>query len=94
MLTVKYASSTITSSVALVANGSSVNGTSVSGTGSLYCTFASTSTYNAKTHVMSGSFSAVYGCTGDSGTFTLKQKCYYRGANDEDVLPAVGPKPC
>lgn len=93
VLTVKYAHSTIALSVALVADGSSVNGTSVAGTGSLYCTFSTTSTYDAKTHVMSGTYSAVYGCSGDGGTFTLKQKCYYRGATD-DALPAVGPKPC
>jgi hypothetical protein len=93
VLTIKYANSTVALSVALVANGSSVNGTTVAGTGSLYCTFSNTSTYDPKTHVMSGSYSAVYGCTGDGGTFTLKQKCYYRGAT-EDVLPPNGPKPC
>jgi hypothetical protein len=93
ILTVKYAASTVSLSVALVSDASSVNGTSVAGTGSLYCTFATTSTYDPKTRVMSGSYSAVYGCTGDGGTFTLKQKCYYRGAT-EDVLPATGPKPC
>ncbi|MBV9332434.1 MAG: hypothetical protein JO146_00350 [Candidatus Eremiobacteraeota bacterium] len=93
ILTVKYAKSTVALSVALVAQGSSVNGTTVAGTGSLYCTFSTTSTYDSKTHVMSGSYSAVYGCTGDGGTFTLKQKCYYKGAN-ETVLPANGPKPC
>lgn len=93
VLTVKYAQTTVSLSVALVASGSSVNGTTVAGTGSLYCTFATTSTYNPKTRVMSGSYSAVYGCSGDGGTFTLKQQCYYRGAKD-DVLPATGPKPC
>jgi len=93
VLTVKYAHSTVALSVALVANGSSVNGTTVAGTGSLYCTFATKSTYDVKTRIMSGSYSAVYGCSGDGGTFTLKQKCYYRGAKD-DVLPAIGPKPC
>ncbi|HEY1868718.1 MAG TPA: hypothetical protein VGG70_10520 [Candidatus Cybelea sp.] len=92
-LTIKYASSTFALSVALVANGSSVNGTSVTGTGSVYCTFSDTSTYDPKTRIMSGSYSAVYGCNGDGGTFILKQKCYYRGAKD-DVLPANGPKPC
>jgi hypothetical protein len=99
-LTVKYASSTVALSVALVADGSNVNGTSVAGNGSLYCTFATTSTYNPKTRIMSGSYTAVYGCSGDGGTFTLKQKCYYKGATGDvkgatgDVQPATGPKPC
>ena len=93
VLTVKYAQTTVALSVALVADGSSVNGTSVAGNGSLYCTFATTSTYNPKTRIMSGSYTAVYGCSGDGGTFTLKQKCYFKGANN-DVMPANGPKPC
>lgn len=93
ILTVKYPATTVSLSVALVADGSSVNGTSVAGNGSLYCTFATTSTYNPKTRVMSGSYTAVYGCSGDGGTFTLKQQCYYRGAKD-DVRSATGPKPC
>lgn len=99
-LTVKYASSTVALSVALVADGSNVNGTSVAGNGSLYCTFATTSTYNPKTRIMSGSYTAVYGCSGDGGTFTLRQKCYYKGATadvkgaQDDIVPANGPKPC
>ena len=94
VLTVKFANSSATSSVALAINGSSVNGTTVAVTGSFYCTFSTTSTYDAKTHVMSGNYQAVYGCTGDSGSFTLKHKCYYKGTGSVDIRPETGPHPC
>jgi hypothetical protein len=94
VLTVKFANSSATSSVALAVNGSSINGTTVAISGSFYCTFSTTSMYDAKTHVMSGSYQAVYGCTGDSGTFTLKHKCYYKGTGSVDIRPDAGPRPC
>jgi hypothetical protein len=95
ILTVKFANATATSSVALVANGTTVNGTTVASSGgSFYCTFSTTSTYDPKKQVMSGSYSAVYGCTGDSGTFKLRQKCYYSGTGSNDIRPENGPHPC
>jgi hypothetical protein len=94
VLTIKYAHATVSASVALVVSGSSTDGTTVAGSGSLYCTFATTGTYDAKTHIMSGSYKAVQGCTGDGGAFTLKHKCYYKGNGSEDARPETGPKPC
>ncbi len=96
ILTVKYANATITASVALIASASGINGTSVAGSGSLYCTLATTGTYDAKTRTITGSYKAVYGCTGDSGTFTLKHQCYYKGNGSEnvDVRPDTLPHPC
>lgn len=94
VLTVKFANSTATSSVALAINGSNVNGTTVASSGTFYCTFSTTSTYDAATHVMSGSYQAVYGCTGDSGTFTLKHKCFYKGTGSDAIRSDAGPRPC
>lgn len=94
VLTIKYAHTTIAASVALIANSSGVNGTSVAGTGSLYCTISTNGTYDPKTHTLSGTYKAVYGCKGDSGTFSLKHECYYKGTGTEDVRPEAGPKPC
>ncbi|HYL26587.1 MAG TPA: hypothetical protein VEW74_02065 [Candidatus Nitrosotalea sp.] len=95
VLTVKFANASASSSVALTVSGSSVNGTTVAARGgSFYCTFSTTSTYDPKTRVMSGSYSAVYGCTGDSGTFTLKHKCYYKGTGSAYIKPETGPRPC
>lgn len=97
-LTVKYVTSGTesTASVGLIANGSSVNGTTVMLEAGSYCTFSDTATYKAKTRTLSGSYTAVYGCTGESGTFTLKHQCYYTGSGSEsaDIRPDAGPKPC
>jgi hypothetical protein len=94
VLTIKYASSMVSASVALVAAGSTVDGTTVAGSGSLYCTFSTTSTYDSKTHTMSGSYAAVHGCAGDSGTFYLRQKCFYKGGGAVDVRPESTPRSC
>ena len=39
------------------------------------CTFSTNATYNSTTNVLSGSYTAVTNCTGDSGTFSLTQQC-------------------
>jgi hypothetical protein len=93
VLTIKYAKATVSTSVALAVSGSSTDGTSVAGSGSLYCTFSNTGTYDEKTRIMSGSYKAVQGCTGDGGTFTLKHLCTYKG-NRSDVRSEVVPHPC
>jgi hypothetical protein len=45
------------------------------GTGPV-CTFSTTGTYDPTTNVLSGSYAAVAGCTGDTGTYTLTQQCH------------------
>jgi hypothetical protein len=93
-LTIKYANSTVTSAVALTASGSTTNGTTIAAHSSFYCAFSTTGKYDPKTGVVSGSYQAVRGCTGDSGTFTLKQQCYYKYKGSEDIRPAIGPRGC
>lgn len=93
-LTIKYSNSTVNAAVVQTASGSTVDGTTVASSGSLYCTFSTTGTFDAVTHVLSGSYKAVRGCAGESGTFSLKQKCYYRGANGDAIRPENGPRPC
>jgi hypothetical protein len=39
------------------------------------CTFSTTGTYNASTNILSGSYTAVTNCTGDTGTYSLTQQC-------------------
>ncbi len=39
------------------------------------CTFSTTGTYNASTNVLSGSYTAVTNCAGDTGTYSLTQQC-------------------
>jgi hypothetical protein len=40
------------------------------------CTFSTTGTYDTNGNVLSGSYTAVSGCTGDTGTYTLTQQCH------------------
>jgi hypothetical protein len=39
------------------------------------CTFSTTGTYDTSTNVLSGSYSAVTNCAGDTGTYSLTQQC-------------------
>lgn len=39
------------------------------------CTFSTSGTYNTSTNVLSGSYTAVTNCSGDSGTYSLTQQC-------------------
>jgi hypothetical protein len=39
------------------------------------CSYSVTGTYDANTGVLSGSYSAVTNCSGESGTFSLTQQC-------------------
>jgi hypothetical protein len=43
--------------------------------GGATCTFSTTGNYNPTTNVLSGSYSAVTNCSGDSGTYSLTQQC-------------------
>ncbi len=39
------------------------------------CTFSTSGTYNTTTSVITGSYSAVTNCSGQSGTYSLTQQC-------------------
>ncbi len=93
-LTIKYATSTLSASVSQTVSGSSVNGSTAGGAGSLYCTFSTTATYDKATHILSGSYTAAYGCAGETGTFSLKHLCVFKGTTHEDIRPDNGPRPC
>lgn len=94
ILTIKYSNSTLATSVVLTANGSSTNGTTLALASGSYCTFSTAGTYDPKTGVMSGSYQAVHGCTGNGGTFSLRQKCYYKYKGGEDIRPETGARAC
>ena len=40
------------------------------------CTFSTTGAYDSSTKVLSGSYMAVSGCRGDTGTYSLTQQCH------------------
>jgi hypothetical protein len=50
------------------------------------CTFSTTGTYDPNTGILSGSYTAVTGCSGDTGTYTLTQQCH------DTVITSVLPR--
>jgi hypothetical protein len=56
-----------------VASGYTISGTVTDPGGQ--CTFSSTGVYDASTNVLSGKYTAVSGCSGETGTFSLTQQC-------------------
>jgi hypothetical protein len=56
------------------------------------CTLITSAKYDTKTLMLSGKYKALNGCTGESGTYAVKQKCYYvlNGA----IRPENGLKQC
>lgn len=50
------------------------------------CTFSTTGAYDPSTGVLSGTYTAVTGCSGDTGTYTLTQQCH------DTVITSVLPR--
>lgn len=44
--------------------------------GNTLCTASTTGTYDPTNNILSGTYTAVSGCTGDNGTYSLTQQCY------------------
>ncbi len=71
-------STTLTAQVSLtISSSNNVSGTMVIDypNNGPTCTFKTTGTYATSTHVLSGSYTAVTNCTGDTGTYSLVQQC-------------------
>jgi hypothetical protein len=80
-----------------IASTGAMGGTGVTGTppaGTRACTYGVTSTYNRKTHLWSGSYDAIAGCKNETGTFSLKEQCYYVTASALEQPEVLGLKPC
>lgn len=87
-------SSNMNVEIAWTESGSSVGGNSVIVAASGYCTFAMTGKYNSSTHKIGGKYSSAYNCSGEHGTYTLTQKCYYQGIGTNSARPEAGLKGC
>ncbi len=80
--------------IAWTASGNTVSGNGVgpAPSGSGLCTFAMIGT--RKYRRLNGSYSATYGCSGQTGTFTLWRNCYFQGTGSEAIRPESGVQPC
>lgn len=76
-ITIKEAAQTVTAQLSLsLTSSNAVSGSMVidfaNGT---TCTFSTSGTYSPTTAVLSGSYTAVTNCAGDTGTYSLTQQC-------------------
>ena len=82
--------------IAWVANGKTINGTAVGGGSSggsgSFCTFSMTGKY--KYRRITGTYTAMASCSGQSGSFNLWHRCYIPGTGSEEIRPEDSVKPC
>jgi hypothetical protein len=64
-----------------------LNGAEVANINSSVCSFTMSATYHPSSLVLSGTYKAVHGCVGESGTFTLTKGCYYPRKGLLDAIP-------
>jgi hypothetical protein len=76
VLTFEYGSTVFITPATFLLKGRTLTGSGAIGkvTGGV-CKASETATYTS--HNLSGSYVATNGCSGDSGTFTMKQTCHY-----------------
>jgi hypothetical protein len=90
-ITFTYGSTTFRGPGVFLLKGTTLTGTGQSATLSLVpCTISETVTYS--NHSLTGSYKAVRGCSGDNGTFTMKEYCQY--VSDSIAEPRFGLKHC
>ncbi|HEY1882918.1 MAG TPA: hypothetical protein VGG51_07755 [Candidatus Cybelea sp.] len=56
------------------------------------CSFSFHARYSGSNNRLRGQYQAVNGCSGEHGTFSLKQQCFYNENND--IRGAAGLRPC
>jgi len=49
------------------------------------CEFAYSASYSTSSTALTGNYKAVNGCSGETGTFTLTQQCYYSSGRERSV---------
>lgn len=73
-------------------SGLALSGAEVGRIDSDTCSFKMSATYNPTSHVLAGTYEAVHGCSGESGSFSLTKGCYYpRTGLDDDLSLPVAP---
>jgi len=77
-----------------LSKGTTLTGISAATIGSAACTFKFDAAYSTSKYQITGSYSPLHGCKGDSGSFTIKQQCTYARGDGNDERPDNGPKPC
>lgn len=94
-----YQPQKVAGSAALIDKAGSLAGTMSATIGSDTCSFTVAATYNDQKFTLDGTYTAKHGCSGETGTFKLKEQCYYVDGmpthNARRARPAAGGlKPC
>ncbi len=82
----------LAAAIAWITSGRTISGTGISHSPSGFCTFSMSGMY--KYRRLNGSYTATYGCSGQSGTFALWHKCYVPSMQSDAIRPERGLKPC
>lgn len=78
-LRLTYAGKKVLNSVAMtLARSGALSGDAVATIAQTACTFSVNANYDATSFALSGSYAATTGCSGESGTFAMKEVCYYQ----------------
>jgi hypothetical protein len=94
-----YQPQKVAGSAALIDKSGTLAGTMTATIGSAACSFTVAATYDDQKFTLDGTYTAKHGCSGETGTFKLKERCYYvdgaRTRNARRARPAAGGlKPC
>lgn len=95
----EYQPQKVDGSAALIDKAGTLTGTMTATIGSVACSFTVAAAYDDQKFTLDGTYTAKHGCTGETGTFKLKERCYYidgiRTHNAPRARPAAGGlKPC
>jgi hypothetical protein len=83
-LTLTSTGGTSTESIAWTLTPSgALSGSGTETVGNATCTFSMTGSYSTATNTIAGSYAAVSGCAGTTGTYTLTQTCTDPAASDK-----------
>jgi hypothetical protein len=95
-MTLAYGRKNVRAVVALSASGTTLNGNETVLTATP-CSFSMQASYDPKKHVLSGTYSAITGCSGHKGKFKLVEQCYFpipSVTNDVMRPNVLGIRPC
>lgn len=75
--TYTYGTQNYPASTSSLLTNDSLKGATVVTVGSTVCSYSFSAKYNATKFTLDGKYKAVHGCTGENGTLSLTEQCYY-----------------
>jgi hypothetical protein len=89
LLTATFGTISLSNSVAAqTMTGAALAGVEVATVNGGACSFSLSATYNTAKHLLKGTYQAVHGCSGETGSFSLTKECYYPRNGPFDAVPS------